>query len=151
MDHDPVNPPDHIIGLARGGLVPATIIAHQLGVRTIHSHGYHSYDDESTTRQDHGTMYQDCVEDLANVLEGPHVLIVDDLCDEGITMSGMVKRLIKRLDKHILVNTATLYCKEHSSYRPDYIGKMVGPSWLEFPWETPELSRASSAEMIQHA
>ena len=149
---DNTSPPDHIIGLARGGLVPATIIAHQLGVRTVISHGYHSYDDDggapAHARKEHGTMYQDCIEDLMKVLEGPVVLIIDDLCDEGITMSGMVKRLIKKLDKHIIVKTATLYCKEHSSYIPDHVGKMVGSNWLAFPWESSEALQSNSESAL---
>ena len=55
---------DAIIGLSRGGLVPATIIAHLLHVREVLVHGYHSYDDNTNMRDPsntHGVMYQDVV------------------------------------------------------------------------------------------
>ena len=142
-------PPDRVIGLARGGLVPATIIAHQLGVRTVYSHGYHSYDDKSKDRVQHGTMYQDCVEGLWYELsDGDTILVVDDLCDEGITMSGMVERLYQKFLGDITVKTAALYCKEHSSFRPDYIGKVVGNNWLAFPWERRDVAQSGSASAL---
>lgn len=38
---------DAIIGLSRGGLIPATILAHKLNVREVLVHGYHSYDEQT--------------------------------------------------------------------------------------------------------
>ena len=130
---------DHVIGLARGGLVPATIIANYNGVRTVISHGYHSYDEENQCRDyrnPHGVMYQDGVVDLMKGLQGGNILVVDDLCDEGITMKGMITRLEKKFHENVLdIRTAVLYCKSHSKFRPNYIGKDVDNSWIKFPWE----------------
>ena len=131
--------PKHIVGLSRGGLVPATIIANQLNVREVYVHGYHSYDDQTNMRDldnPHGVMYQDVVPDLMRNCEGREVLIVDDLCDEGITMLGMLRRLEKKFaDGAVKVKCATLYCKQHSKFQPIYIGEEVGNDWLVFPWE----------------
>jgi uncharacterized protein len=131
--------PDHVIGLARGGLIPATIIANTLGVRTVISHGYHSYDEDTCLRDyrnPHGIMYQDGVIDLRKGLQGPNVLIVDDLCDEGITMDGMVTRLNTKFHRGILnVKTAVLFCKGRSRFRPTYSAEECGDDWLSFPWE----------------
>lgn len=130
---------DAIIGLSRGGLVPATILAHSLGVREVLVHGYHSYDDQTNMRDpdnSHGVMYQDVVYDLIKGLMGKQILIVDDLCDAGVTMQGLTKRLYKKFHKGA-VNflTATLYCKEHSVFKPTYVGEHCGKDWLVFPWE----------------
>jgi hypoxanthine phosphoribosyltransferase len=138
-DHTTQHVVDAIIGLSRGGLVPATIIAHQLHVREVLVHGYHSYDDETNRRDPdnmHGVMYQDVVYDLMKGLHGKNILIVDDLCDEGITMHGLTRRLYKKFHKGA-VNflTAALYCKTHSQFRPDFVGEDCGADWLVFPWE----------------
>ena len=130
---------DAIIGLSRGGLVPATIIAHLLGVREVLVHGYHSYDDDTNMRDPnnaHGVIYQDVVYDLIKGLHGKNILIVDDLCDEGITMYGLTERLYKKFHKGA-VNflTAALYCKTHSQFKPDFVGEHCGKDWLVFPWE----------------
>ena len=130
---------DAIIGLSRGGLVPATIIAHLLNVREVLVHGYHSYDDDTNMRNPdntHGVMYQDVVFDLMKSLSGKNILIVDDLCDEGITMYGLTQRLYKKFHKGVVnFMTCTLYCKTHSQYQPDFVGEYCGKDWLVFPWE----------------
>lgn len=132
--------PKHIVGLSRGGLIPATIIANQLRVREVYVHGYHSYDDQTNMRDPdnpHGVMYQDVVPDLMRNCQGREVLIVDDLCDEGITMLGLLRRLEKKFaDGAVKVKCAALYCKQHSKFQPIYTGERVGNDWLVFPWET---------------
>ena len=138
INHDSISV-DAIIGLSRGGLVPATILAHKLHVREVLVHGYHSYDDDTTTRHldnAHGVMYQDVVYDLMKGLSGKRILVVDDLCDEGITLHGLIKRLHKKFHKGAVhFYTATLYCKEHSVFKPDFVGEHCGKDWLVFPWE----------------
>jgi len=138
ITHDDISV-DAIIGLSRGGLVPATMLAHKLHVREVLVHGYHSYDDTTKTRDPdnvHGVMYQDVVYDLIKGLHGKQILIVDDLCDEGITLQGLTKRLYKKFHKGAVhFYTATLYCKEHSIFKPDFVGEHCGKDWLVFPWE----------------
>ena len=131
--------PKHIVGLSRGGLVPATMLANALNVREVYVHGYHSYDDDTNMRDidnPHGVMYQDVVPDLMCNCQGREVLIVDDLCDEGITMLGLLRRLEKKFhDGAIKVRCAALYCKQRSQFEPLYVGEHVDNDWLVFPWE----------------
>lgn len=131
---------DSIVGLSRGGLVPATILAHMLSVRKVLVHGYHSYDDQTHKRcneNPHGVMYQDVAWDLS-FSAGGDLLIVDDLCDQGITMKGLVKRLEDKLtDSDTNFHTAALFCKTRSVFLPDFIGMTCGDEWIAFPWETP--------------
>ena len=130
----------HIVGLARGGLIPATMLSNYLGVRTVISHGYHSYDEGARIRDyrnPHGTMYQDGVYDLRKGLMGSNILIVDDLCDEGVTMAGMVDRLKSKFHEGVInIKTAALFCKNKSVFVPDYVGEHCSnDEWLVFPWE----------------
>ncbi len=128
-----------IVGLSRGGLVPATILAHKLKIREVMVHGYHSYDDETKKRDVsnvHGMMYQDVMYDLMKGLPGRNILIVDDLCDEGVTMKGLVNRMYKKFHKGVVsISTAALYCKDRSVFVPDYTGNRCDNKWLVFPWE----------------
>ena len=138
---------DAIIGLSRGGLVPATMLSHLLGIREVLVHGYHSYDDETNSRDPdniHGVMYQDVVYDLMKGLYGKQILIVDDLCDQGVTLHGLTKRLQKKFHAGaVKFHTATLYCKDHSTFQPDYVGEQCGNDWLVFPWEECKYSYTS--------
>lgn len=131
--------PKHIVGLSRGGLIPATMIANMLNVREVYVHGYHSYDDTTNMRDadnPHGVMYQDVVPELMRNCQGREVLIVDDLCDEGITMLGLLQRLERKFHNDMIkVRCAALYCKDRSKFEPMYVGQHVNDDWLVFPWE----------------
>ena len=113
--------------------------SHNLSIREVLVHGYHSYDEDQRIRDPenyHGVMYQDVLYDLMKGISGKNILIVDDLCDEGVTMSGLVNRLSGKFHRGVVeFKTATLYCKDHSSFKPDYVGEHCGKEWLEFPWE----------------
>ena len=134
--------PKHVVGLSRGGLVPATMIANALNVREVYVHGYHSYDEQLEQRDQtnpHGTMYQDCVPALmSRDLRGRDLLLVDDLCDEGVTMSGLLQRLESKfaVTDACRVRCSVLYCKQRSKFTPVYVGKHVEDDWLVFPWES---------------
>ena len=96
---------DAVIGLSRGGLVPATIIAHLLNVRKVLVHGYHSYDTDTNMRDpnnEHGVMYQDVVYDLKKGLYGKQFLIVDDLC---ILSSLLSRKIVPNFNsKYLLIS-----------------------------------------------
>lgn len=130
---------DAIIGLSRGGLIPATMLAHLLNIREVLVHGYHSYDDTNNKRDlenIHGVMYQDVVSVLQRGLHGKQILVVDDLCDEGITLHGLMKRLRNKFNIGVVqFYSAVLYCKDHSVFQPDFVGEHCDNDWLEFPWE----------------
>ena len=57
---------------------------------------------------------------------GKHTLVVDDICDSGVTLS-----------KAPGVYTAVLYHKPHTScFTPNIYGKLhEGDEWLIYPWE----------------
>jgi hypoxanthine phosphoribosyltransferase len=115
--------PKAIIGLARGGLVPAVIMSHLLDVKMFPV----SYSSKKGEYKGH-----------ENILpEFPitwDILIVDDICDTGYTM--------KEVDKFYCLNgnvvrTAALYHKEGAVITPDYIWQSIpkDANWIEFPWE----------------
>lgn len=122
-----------IIGLSRGGLIPATIIAQMLNVNNVYSIGLKSYGEDGSykTRLKTPNMYQDLT--WANVRSmnkcDGSVLIVDDISDEGVTM-------IHVSSKYKLNNKrcATLFIKNKTSFIPRYYSKSTD-EWIVFPWE----------------
>ena len=106
----------HVIGLARGGLIPATIISYQLNVPLL-SYAITSY--EGTTKTDEFKINQFVhFSDLKSLKEAdPHVLVVDDICDTGDTMHYIRKQITLA---GINSKLATLFTND---------------TWIEFPWE----------------
>src|ERR1700722_14507780 len=74
-----------IVSITRGGLVPAAIVARELGVRLIETVCISSY--EEVDRKEGLTVLKDIASSLTT---GPHkngkgVLVIDDLTDTGRT------------------------------------------------------------------
>jgi xanthine phosphoribosyltransferase len=111
-----------IIAVARGGLVPAAIIARELDVRLVDTVCIVSYDDK--VQRDGGAMVLKPVEG-----DGTGWLIVDDLVDTGNTFRQLRGMLPK-------AHYATVYVKPKGA---DVVDTTVIPIeqeiWLVFPWD----------------
>src|SRR5262245_25510784 len=118
-----------VIGITRGGLVPATIVARELGVRII--------DTVCVTSYAHQTQGE--IQLLKGVSEltmqlgggtGKGLLIVDDLVDTGKT-ARVVRDLLP--DAHF----ATVYAKPQGKPLVDtFITEVSQDTWVHFPWDT---------------
>ncbi|MCC2112798.1 MAG: xanthine phosphoribosyltransferase, partial [Hyphomicrobiales bacterium] len=93
-----------MVCITRGGLVPAAIIARELGIRIIETVCIASYDDEK--KQGKLTVLKDVAEQLitANGGDGANILVVDDLVDTGAT-ARVVRALLPK------AHFATVYAK----------------------------------------
>jgi hypothetical protein len=115
--------PDFIVGVARGGLVPAVRLSHMLGkkeFRTIHVKYY-----KGRKRLARPKLISD-----VGPLKGK-VLVVDDVSDTGESLKFVVDRLEKRGAE---VRVATIACKPCSKFKPDYFAFKT-EKWIVFPWE----------------
>jgi len=114
--------PDFIVGVARGGLVPAVRLSHLLGgeFRTIHVQYYKGRRPLARPK-----LISD-----AGPLKGK-VLVVDDVADTGESLKFVVDRLAKRGAE---VKVATIACKPCSKFKPDYFAFKT-EKWIVFPWE----------------
>jgi len=122
----------HVIGLARGGLIPATIISYELGVPLL-SYAISSYKD--TTKTDEFKINQFVhFNDLKSVTEvDPHVLVVDDICDTGDTMHYICDKIEFT---GVEAKYATLFTKKKHRKFLDHYGVVISDdTWIEFPWE----------------
>ena len=119
---------DSIVGIAKGGLIPAAMLAELLEVKNLISYGIRSY-----TGYESGTIkvYQPFPKSYKPA-PGKSVLIVDDLSDTGKTFD----RTIAEAPPHSQIITAALYWKPRTSHVPWYsVRKYENDSWIVFPWE----------------
>jgi xanthine phosphoribosyltransferase len=122
-------PFEAIVCITRGGLVPAAIVARELGIRVIETVCVASYDH---TRQADVKILKDVA---ASVIahgggEGAGVLIVDDLVDTGQTAKA-VRGILPR------AHFATVYAKPMGRPMVDtFITEVSQDTWIYFPWDT---------------
>jgi uncharacterized protein len=124
---------DIIVGLLRGGTVPATIISHLLNKPMI-AVGLRSY----TGKQRGAAMevYQSAMEDIQRLCSQRkfNALFVDDLSDTGETLNYMLETYSPLFSS---VFTATPYIKLGTKHVPHYYSHAYAKGvWLDFPWET---------------
>jgi xanthine phosphoribosyltransferase len=147
--------PDYIVGLTRGGLVPALMLSHYLSVpmQTLNV----SLRDSTIGPESNLWMAEDafgydnnpettlkCNADLKK-----RILIVDDINDSGATLNWIKEDwqsgcLPNSNDWqyvwHNNVRFAVLINNEASDFKsPDYVGKIINKAekdeWCVFPWE----------------
>jgi len=127
---------DCIIGIAKGGCIPATLISYQLEVPTFKTIQIKSYTDSnkrSNTIFSSGTL--SLFDELSKY---ENVLVIDDLADSGKTLSDFEKLYNYLSDTVKVPNifTACLYYKSKSEFKPDWYAEEVkDEAWLDFPWE----------------
>jgi xanthine phosphoribosyltransferase len=122
-------PFEAIVSITRGGLVPAAIVARELGIRLIETVCVSSYD--HTTQ---GNLI--VLKEVAPAIvargggDGGSVLIVDDLVDTGQT-AKVVRGLLPR------AHLATVYAKPMGRPLVDtFITEVSQDTWIYFPWDT---------------
>lgn len=130
-------PPQVIIGLSRGGWVPAVTFANLMGVREVYSMGVASYDASNGYVEDMQSSirtYQRLPINCPGLSKGQPVLIVDDISDKGNTLRHVVDHVREAFGNPI--QTASIFTKQGTSFTPDYYYKCVDDDqWVVFPWE----------------
>lgn len=124
--------PDIIIGIARGGLIPAVRLSHlfnDLLMRVIHVKYYENVDE---TRDEPEIFWSD-----VGKLEG-NVLIVDDVADTGNTLEVVLNHLKDRVEGELEI--CTVAYKPSSKIKPDYYVYET-EKWIVFPWEEAPVER----------
>lgn len=122
-------PFDAIVCITRGGLVPAAIIARELGIRLIESvaiASYHDYKDQG----DLVVLKSIADEVLAlDAAADKKVLIIDDLVDTGKT-GRAVRAMLPN------AHFATVYAKPLARDLVDsFVTEVSQDTWIYFPWD----------------
>ena len=130
---------DYIVGLSRGGLIPAVILSHLTDI-PLFPVKYSSKSGNGDNKNHDNELPLppvDYVSGSHEPVQYPTLLVVDDISDSGLTLREVVD--CYRSEGHV-VYSASLYYKELSEpvITPDIIWRTIpedGP-WILFPWES---------------
>lgn len=118
---------DYVVGVVRGGTIPAVYLSHRLGIpmRTVSWSTFHS-----------DQMRESALDIADDIQDGKNVLIVDDILDSGRTMKELLEDWGCDRDK---VGIACLIYNKDQAIKPDYYGTLISretySDWVHFWWE----------------
>lgn len=119
--------PRIILGIARGGLLPAAAIAYALDVKNVFMMSVEFY-----TGVDERLDFPVMLPPLLNAVDiaGARLLVVDDVADTG----GTLKLVQDFCAQHVAdVRCAVLYEKPRSVVKCEYVWRRTA-HWVNFPW-----------------
>ena len=117
----------HVVGIARGGMIPATIMSYVFDAK-LHAYGVKSYENKKQTTL---SVEQDI--DFDSLDKDSKILVIDDICDTGNTFDHIKEKIGNRFE---MVRYASLFAKKESKHKVDHYGVIVNSdTWIVFPWE----------------
>jgi hypoxanthine phosphoribosyltransferase len=121
--------PDMVIGVARGGFVPARIVCDILFQKDLTSIRVEHWGVASSLGK--AKIKYPLPEEAA--INGKRILIVDDVADSGGTYAAILDYMKAKAPAE--VKTASLHYKTCSSLIPDYWGEKQDTwQWIIYPW-----------------
>lgn len=132
--------PKTIVGIARGGLTPAVMLSHRLGISSLYSLHLRSYDKEAVGANSGVACVimggQPALEVMQECYNKPSTLFVDDLWDSGATTEWVKEHFPEAM-------IATCFYKSLGGRLPPINFPGVAlvrnindePVWYNFPWE----------------
>lgn len=122
--------PDFLVGIGRGGLVPAAYLSHRTGIQMLsvdHSSGEVGFGDELLDKLAH------------KISDGLNMLIVDDINDSGGTIQYLRAAIEAKTAKPEGLRVAVLVHNVRSRTKAEYHGSEIDRDqdkrWYVFPWE----------------
>ena len=122
-------PFEAVVCITRGGLVPAAIVARELGIRVVETVSIASYQEDKT--QGALVVLKGIAPSVTAIGDGQGrgVLVVDDLTDTGAT-ARVVREMLPR------AHFATVYAKPAGRPTVDtYVTEVSQDTWIHFPWD----------------
>ncbi len=141
IKHDKFEP-DILVGVCRGGWIPACILSDLLQKTQLASVKVEFYTGIAKTKRE-----PMITQPVSASVDGRKVLVIDDIVDTGKSID-VVKRHIREL-KAKEVKIATLYRKPWSKTAPDYYEKETD-KWVIFPWEIKETVISLTKEYLEN-
>lgn len=122
--------PTTIVGLTRGGWVPARLLADRLGVKRLVSLRAQHWGITATP-----TGAAEITEGLSGPIVGEQVLVVDDITDTGESLGLAVDHVRAKAPRR--VESATFLHITRSKLEPTYYAEAIPRDawvWVVFPW-----------------
>ena len=115
-----------VVAVTRGGLVPAAVVARELGIRVVETVGVASYDYD---KQGEIAVLKEISAAVIGTDKGRGVLIIDDLVDTGAT-AKVVREMMPE------AHFATVYAKPQGRPLVDtFITEVSQDTWIFLPWD----------------
>lgn len=112
-----------IVAVSRGGLIPAAIVARELGIRMVESVSVVTYEEQAMGEPV-------VIKPPAIAGDGSGFLVIDDLTDTGTT-ARVVRGLLPK------AHFACVYVKPAGQALADtYVSSVEQDTWILFPWDT---------------
>jgi len=115
--------PDYVVGIKRGGLIPAIKLSHILDKPLLIL---------SCQLRD---GKDNCIKFLEEIPKDKKLLIVDDICDSGETF----ERINQELKDYKEIKFCALFNNIRQKFLTDYKAKKIdreeNKKWIIFPWE----------------
>ena len=125
--------PDVIVGVCRGGWLPARVLSDLLENANLANVKAESYMGIGEAKSD-PALTQCLSADVA----GKAVLVVDEVADSGRSLKLVANHVHEQGARE--VKTATLYYKRCCTFKPDFY-EAETDCWVVFPWEIKETLR----------
>lgn len=124
--------PTAVVGVARGGWIPARCIADFLEIDNLTSIKIDHY--QGTTEKQNAEIQFNT---RADAIQGERVLVVDDIVDSGKTLAEAIEDIQdSNADK---TKSCTLHSLPSSDIEPDFVGKRFEDFyWIIYPWNLTE-------------
>lgn len=128
--------PDYIVGIVRGGAVPAVYLSHKLKVPLV-AVSWSTRDTSIYGRESNCWIPED-------IMEGKKILIVDDIVDGGDTIRELLEDWQKSVAGLGKLNTdnvkiAAMWFNPSQDVNVDFYHNIVDRTedqrWVVFPWE----------------
>ena len=114
--------PDAIVGIVRGGIIPARILSTRLKVNDVYCVNVSKVGDERKIKT---AILDDLID--------KNLLLVEDVLESALSIIAAKEHLENR---KAIVKTAALYITSGSLFIPDfYIDRIKFPLEFQFPWE----------------
>ncbi len=122
--------PDTIVGLTRGGWVPARVLADRLSVKRLVSLRAQHW---GVTATPQGRA--ELTEGLSGSVAGGNVLIADDITDTGESLALALEAVHAQRPQR--AESATFLHISHARHKPTYFAEEIPKEswvWIVFPW-----------------
>ena len=129
--------PDVIVGIARGGWIPARILSDVLYANTLQNIRIEYYTDVGAKGKE-----PRITQPLTGSMKNKKMLLVDEVADTGDTLQHAIDH-VRGLGVEE-VRSAVLHYKPTSIVKPDYF-MVETASWTVYPWE----NRASIIDLVK--
>lgn len=121
--------PDYIVGVKRGGLIPAIKLSHFFEKPMIMMSCQLRDSSDTEVR-----LYE-----VEEIPKDKNILIVDDMCDSGVTLSKIMLKFVANGFDISHIRTCALFYNTEQKFIVDFYTQCLNRSkdqeWIIFPWE----------------